>query len=64
MPTSSGTTQQQGTAAAVMERRAREAAQALRDYEANSIAIRAKTERLRSVRLAKEADNPPTKKSR
>jgi hypothetical protein len=64
MPTSSGTTQQQGTAAAMKERRAREAAQAMRDYEANRVAIRAKTERLRAVRLAKEASIPTTKKSR
>ena len=62
MPTSSGTTQQQGTAAAMKERRAREAAQAMRDYEANRVAIRAKTERLRAVRLAKEASIPTTKK--
>ena len=64
MPTSSGTTQQQGTAAAMKERRAREAAQAMRDYEANRVAIRAKTERLRAVRLAKEASIPTSKKSR
>ena len=41
-----------------------EAAQAMRDYEANRVAIRAKTERLRAVRLAKEASIPTTKKSR
>lgn len=44
------------------ERRAREAAQAMLDYEKNRVAIRAKTERLRAARLAKEAgDSAPTK---
>jgi len=58
------TTPQQGTAAAMKERRAREAAQAMRDCEANRIAVRAKTERLRAARLAKEASDPPAKKVR
>ena len=54
--------QQQGSAAAKKERRALEAAQALRDYEATRVAIRAKTERLRSARLAREAgDSTPNK---
>ena len=54
--------QQQGSAAAKKERRALEAAQALRDYEATRVAIRAKTERLRAARLAKEAgDSAPQK---
>ena len=64
MPKNLTTAQQQGSAAAMKERRAREAAQALRDYEANRVAVRAKTERLRAERLAKEASNSPTKKSR
>jgi hypothetical protein len=58
------TTPQQGTAAAMRERRAKEAAQAIRDYEANRIAVRAKTERLRAARLAKEASDRPAKKAR
>ena len=62
MPMYSRSTQQPDSAAAKKERRAREAAQAMRDYEANRVAIRAKTERLRATRLAKEAGNSaPTK---
>jgi hypothetical protein len=54
--------QQQGSAAAKKERRALEAAQALRDYESTRAAIRAKTERLRAARLAREAgDSTPNK---
>ena len=57
--------QQQGSAAAKKERRALEAAQAMRDYEATRVAIRAKTERLRAARLAKEVgDSAPQKKKR
>jgi hypothetical protein len=47
--------QQQGSAGAKKERRALEAAQALRDYEETRVAIGAKTERLRAARLAREA---------
>jgi len=66
MPIDSRSTQQQGSAsaAAKKERRAQEAAQAMRDYEANRAAIRAKTERLRAIRLAKEAGNSTPKKTR
>ncbi len=54
----------QPNAAAEMKlRRAREAAQAVKDYEANAIAVRARTERLRAERLAREAANPSTKKA-
>jgi hypothetical protein len=57
--------QQQGSAAAKKERRALDAAQALRDYEATRVAIRAKTERLRAARSAKEAgDSAPKKMKR
>jgi hypothetical protein len=38
------------------ERRARDAAEALRDYEAKRVATLAKTARLRAIRLAKEAE--------
>lgn len=37
------------------EERAREGAQAMQEYQANSRAIREKTERLKALRLAKEA---------
>jgi hypothetical protein len=55
----------QPNAAAEMKlRRTREAAQAVKDYEANALAMRAKTERLRAERLAREAANPTAKKAR
>jgi hypothetical protein len=38
------------------ECRARDAAQAMRDYEAKRVATLAKTARLRAIRLAKEAE--------
>jgi hypothetical protein len=52
------------SAAAVKLRRAQEASQAMKDYEAQRLAVRAKTERLRAERLAREAASPPTKKRR
>ena len=64
MPIASKTTEQPASAAAKRERRAREAAQAMRDYEANRAAILAKTARLRAIRLAKEAGNSAPKKTR
>jgi hypothetical protein len=53
-------------AAAVKARRAQEASQAMKDHEAERLAVRAKTERLRAERLAREAATPtaPTKKKR
>jgi hypothetical protein len=57
MPIASKTAEQAGSAAEKRERRAREAAQAMRDYQANRVATLAKTERLRAIRLAKEAAN-------
>ena len=45
-------------------RRAQEASQAMKEYEAERLAIRTKTDRLRAERLAREAENPPTKKGR
>ena len=36
-----------------------DAKQAMADYEAAALAIRAKTERLRALRLARDATNPP-----
>jgi hypothetical protein len=47
--------EQRTAAAAMKEERARDAAQAMRDYEAEQLAVRANTERLRALRLAKEA---------
>jgi hypothetical protein len=53
--------------AAMKQRRAQEATQAMKDYEAEKLTIRAKTERLRAERLAREVSQPttkPTKKKR
>lgn len=49
-------------AAAIKLRRAQEASKAMKDHEAEQLAIRAKTERLRSERLAREPIDPPKKK--
>ncbi|RUP11254.1 hypothetical protein [Hyphomicrobium sp.] len=50
--------------AAMKLRRAQEASQAMKDYEAERFAIRTKTERLRAERLAREAIAPPKTKSK
>jgi hypothetical protein len=57
MTTSSKDARQRAAAAAMREERARDAAQAMRDYEAEQLAVRANTARLRALRLAKEAGN-------
>jgi hypothetical protein len=46
---------QQLAAITAKEERARDAALAMREYEAKKLAIRANTTRLRALRLAKEA---------
>ena len=55
MPIASRATEQPSSAAAMKERRARDATQAMRERESNRAAILAKTARLRAARLAKEA---------
>jgi hypothetical protein len=50
--------------AALMQRRAQEASQAMKDHEAERLAIRTKTQRLRAERLAREAIDPPKKKTK
>jgi hypothetical protein len=50
--------------AAMKLRRAQEASKAMKDYETERLAIRAKTERLRAERLAREAIDPPKKKAK
>jgi hypothetical protein len=53
------------SAAALKLRKAQEASQAMKEHEAERQAVRAKTERLRAERLAREAAAPPpTKKKR
>jgi hypothetical protein len=66
MPIASRPSEQPSSAAAMKERRARDAAQAMRDQAAKRVAILAKTERLRAIRLAKEAEagNSAPKKTR
>ena len=56
MRIASKTAEQRASAAAMKERRAQDAAQAMRDYEAKRVATLAKTARLRALRLAKEAE--------
>jgi len=56
MRIASKTAEQRASAAAMKERRAQDAAQAMRDYQANRVATLAKTARLRALRLAKEAE--------
>jgi hypothetical protein len=50
--------------AALKLHRAQEASQAMKEHEAERLAIRTKTERLRAERLTREAINPPKKKSK
>jgi len=56
MTIASSPTAQPTSAAQLKERRARDAAQAMRDHEAKRVATLAKTARLRALRLAKEAE--------
>ncbi len=66
MTIASSRTGQPSSAAVLKERRAQDAAQAMRDHEAKRVAILAKTARLRAMRLAKEAEvgNSALKKTR
>ena len=48
---------QQLAAITAKEGRAQDAALAMREYEANKLAVRTNTARLRALRLAKEAEN-------
>lgn len=45
---------------ALRDERARDAERAMRDYVAAEAALDARTERLRALRLAREAANPPS----
>jgi hypothetical protein len=49
--------------AAMKEERARDAELAMREYEAERFAVRAKTARLRALRLAQEAEHALRKKA-
>jgi hypothetical protein len=50
--------EQRSVAAAVKAERALDKVAALQEYEAEQLALRANTERLRALRLAREAENP------
>jgi hypothetical protein len=55
MTTNSKGIQHRAAATAMKEQRARDAAEAMQEYEAEKLTIRANTARLRALRLAKEA---------
>jgi hypothetical protein len=57
MATALKNAQQRATMAAAKEERARDAALAMQEYEAEKLAIGIKTARLRALRLAKEAES-------
>jgi hypothetical protein len=63
---SSKEAKQRAAKTAVKEERARDAARAMQEYEAQKVAARAKTARLRALRLAKEAEtgSSPAKKTK
>jgi hypothetical protein len=56
MTTTSKDAQQRSAAAAVKAERALDKAAAMQEYEADELALRANTERLRALRLAREAE--------
>jgi hypothetical protein len=69
MATLSKDAQQRSAAAAVKAERALDKAAAMQEYEAEALALQANTERLRALRLAREAESvqnpsaqPPAKK--
>lgn len=49
--------QERAARTATKENRARDAARAMREYEAQKLAVLTNTARLRALRLAKEAEN-------
>jgi hypothetical protein len=62
MATTSKDAQQRSAAAAVKAERALDKVTAMQEYEAEEAALRANTERLRALRLAKEAEQNGAKK--
>lgn len=52
---------QETTPAILKEQRAREAEQAMREYQAERLAILARSQRLRALRLAKQVADTPVK---
>jgi hypothetical protein len=62
MATTSKDAQQRSAAAAVKAERALDKVAAMQEYEAEEAALRANTERLRALRLAKEAEQQEAEK--
>ena len=62
MATTSKDAQQRSAAAAVKAERALDKVTAMQEYEAEEAALRANTERLRALRLAKEAEQQAAKR--
>jgi hypothetical protein len=54
MTTKTKTPEERSAAATMKELRARDAEQAMREYELEKLAVRARTERLRAMRLSRE----------
>jgi hypothetical protein len=52
-------TRKNETNALAKEQRARDGKKAMSEYEADAIALRARTERLKALRLARDANEPP-----
>jgi hypothetical protein len=61
MATTAGNTRQLSAAATVKAERALDKVAAMQEYEAEQIALRARTERLRALRLAREAETAQAK---
>jgi hypothetical protein len=62
MTAKSKTPEERSAAATMKELRARDAELAMREYELEKLAVRARTERLRAMRLSRESQassNPP-----
>jgi hypothetical protein len=62
MTAKSKTPEERSAAATMKELRARDAELAMREYELEKLAVRARTERLRAMRLSRESkasSNPP-----
>jgi hypothetical protein len=58
---STNAAQQETTPAILKDQRAREAAAAMREYQAERLAVLARSERLRALRLAKQVPSAPAK---
>jgi len=62
MATTAGNVRQLSAAATVKAERALDKVAAMQEYEAEQLALRARTERLRALRLAREAETAQAKR--